>query len=155
MGMDLEGFHPKSEKGKHFRNNLTWWPVLWHFCKRMAGDKIKIDWDIGFCNDGLALNEEQAMQLASILEEELESGNVKQWEKDIAAYNKNIPIKECVICEGTGKRKYPPEKGAGDFPCNGCMGTGKQPSRSPIGFTEENVRKFLEFVKDSGGFDIY
>jgi hypothetical protein len=127
---------------------------LWHFCERMAGDILKIDWKRGFCNDGLALDEEQAMQLASILEEELESGNAKQWEKDIAEHNKNC-YEECKLCQGTGRMKDPSEIGAGNITCIICNGAGKMPTVKWIGFSEANVRKFMEFVKDSGGFNIY
>jgi len=155
MGMDLVGVKSKSEKGEHFRNNLAWWPWLWRFCKEVAGDKIKIDWELGYYNDALALDENQTMQLAAILEEELADGSVKRREEEINAWNSEMSDLECYYCKGTGRRKRPPKTGAGDIFCNGCRGTGKQPFDNRVYFSEDNVRKFLEFLKNSGGFVIY
>ena len=155
MGMDLKGFDPKSEKGKAFRNNLCWWPSLWSYYIEIAGDKIDIEWELGFYNDGFGLDKNQANKLAEILEEKLASGAVKEVEERVKAWNHEMSNRECLYCEGTGGRKRHPETGPGDVFCNGCSGTGKQPFDERIYFTEANVRKFFEFVKDSGGFDIY
>lgn len=148
----LSGNYPESPKGEYFMGEFPWWPWLWRFCIEVAGDKMGNRRKLGPCDERLSLNETQAMQVAKILEEKLASGAVKQEEEDAKAWNQEMSNLKCIYCEGTGRRKRPPEVGAGDMHCNGCNGEGRQPFDTWVYFSEDNVRKFAEFIKDSGGF---
>ena len=65
------------------------------------------------------------------------------------------PDEDCEICNGTGKRKKPPEVGAGDVKCNGCQGKGtRRPFSSNYPFHIDNLKEFAKFCEQSGGFEI-
>ena len=67
----------------------------------------------------------------------------------------NMPDEVCDICAGTGYRKEPPHIGVGYKPCNGCDETGKvRPSITYYPFDLENVRGFVAFLENCGGFEI-
>ena len=154
MGMDVYGKKPSSEKGKYFRNNVWWWRPLWNYCcdisPSLAG-KVKK----GHFNDGDGLDAKKSKMLAIILQEEIDSGRTAKFEKKYTAELKSIPDEACNICGGTGKRRTPPECGPGNEPCNGCKSTGKQrPTIALYPFSEENVKEFVGFLHDCGGFEI-
>jgi hypothetical protein len=72
-----------------------------------------------------------------------------------------MPDEPCDICAGTGVRKPEPHCGAGDLKeggikCNGCKGEGYvRPWASHYPFSTENVRNFVAFLRESGGFVIW
>ncbi len=155
MGFDVFGKNPKNEKGEYFRNNVWWWHPLWEYCCFVAPDVAgKVAY--GHSNDGDGLDEEDALALARRLREELESGRTKEYEERYMAALKALPDEPCPICGGTGRRLPPPQVGPGDVPCNGCNGTGRvRPFATHYPFSEENVREFVEFLENCGGFEIW
>jgi len=156
VGFDVFGKNPKNETGKYFRNNVWWWHPLWEYCCQVAPD-IAGKVTHGHSNDGDGLDDEDdALALARRLREELESGRTKEYERQYAAALEALPDEPCRICGGTGGRQPPPQVGPGDVPCNGCSGTGKvRPFVTNCPFSKENVREFVEFLENCGGFEIW
>lgn len=156
MGYDLYGENPQNKQGEYFRNNVWWWGPLWryvaHTCSDLLSDE---DLTAGSFNDGHVIDEEQAEAIATRLYALLESGEVTRYRLELEGRCARMADEPCTLCAGTGKRRPPPEVGAGDWPCNGCEGKGV---REPMGkyqpFDEENVRTFADFCYDSGGFSI-
>lgn len=155
MGMDVYGKKPKSEKGKYFRNNLWHWRPLWGYCQHVAPE-ITAQVKYAQSNDGDGLNAHASKMLAKVLREELAAGRTEQFAKEYQEWQDSLPDKVCWICEGTGKRKKPPEIGPGRLKCNGCDGKGKvRPDETHYPFDVENVKEFADFLQDCGGFEIW
>jgi hypothetical protein len=173
MGMDVYGQNPTSETGEYFRNNVWWWRPLWNYCCAVGADVISDEVaDMGHLNDGVGLDTEGAMTLANILQAELESGRTTEYECKHREYLASIPRETCEWCAGTGVRTDEVGIEAGmpervlDEPeailtgrthgyCNGCRGVGTRESMSAhYPFTTENVRGFVEFLRNCGGFAI-
>ena len=170
MGMDVFGTAPKSEKGEYFRNNVWWWRPLWDYCT-IVGDEIVADVD-GHSNGGDGLDAERADDLSVILYNEIASGRTAIYEAMYRNLIASMPREVCVTCEGTGIRTDAvgqdmgmPERKLDDAIavvvgreygfCNGCQGEGlRDPFDASYPFDVENVQKFAEFLKDSGGFKI-
>ena len=67
-----------------------------------------------------------------------------------------LPLEPCRICAATGTRAAPPAIGPGPHPCNACNRHGQVPNfETHFPFATDNVREFVAFLKDSGGFAIY
>jgi hypothetical protein len=156
MGFDVYGRNAKTKTGEYFRNNVWWWRPLWEFCVFVAPDIINKDLAVkGTFNDGAGLGQRGALNLAKRLKDKLADGFADNYKKERDAYLLGLPDEPCSICEGTGKRQPAPEVGAGDVTCNGCEGKGKKrPWSSHYPFEVENVKAFIAFLEDSGGFHI-
>jgi DnaJ-class molecular chaperone len=147
MGFDLFGAAPTSTPGEYFRNNIWWWRPLAAYVVEQCG----VAGDGWFDNGGHEVSAQQARRIADTLTALLKNGRVKtyaaQYEKDLAA----LPDEECTICHGTGLRNDDIIQGT----CNGCSGKGTRPAwATHYPFSEENVRDFAAFCRDSGGFSI-
>jgi len=154
MGMDVYGRKPKSKTGEYFRNNVWWWRPLWNYCVQAAPDLISKD-NGGHSNDGWGLNCTRSLALSKRLTELLDSGEVKKYEVEYIKMLEEIPLEDCTVCGGTGKRQPPPNIGPGDMECNGCKGKGKREALDvEYPFSEENVKEFRNFLLDCGGFKI-
>jgi len=156
MGFDLHGIEPTNEKGEYFRNNVWWWRFLWSYMCDMANDILdEKDQVAGGFNDFHVITEDKALAIADKLDLLIKEGEVKKREREFRVWLAEMDDEECTLCEGTGKRKDPPETGAGDSPCNGCSSTGKRrPFVTNYEFDEANVKEFAVFARNSGGFDI-
>ena len=153
MGMDLSGFKPTSEKGDYFRNNCWWWRPLWNFVCDECSDVItEDDASGGHYNDGHLIDETKCEVIVERLTEMLESGYVKTYQDIRQKQLDKLPMEKCPTCDGNGVRDDDVIKGE----CNGCSGTGKvEPWSKSYPFEVDNVKEFVEFVKDSGGFQIF
>jgi hypothetical protein len=154
MGMDVYGRNPRSKAGEYFRNNVWGWRPLWDYCEQAAPDLIPKN-NNGHTNDGWGLNCTRSLALAKRLTELLDSGEVKKYEIGYIKMTETIPLENCSVCGGTGKRLPPPKVGPGDQPCNGCKGKGKRESiNAGYVFDEKNIREFRDFLLECGGFKI-
>ena len=152
MGMDLSGFNPKSEKGDYFRNNCWWWRPLWDFVCDNVDVITEDDASGGHYNDGHLIDEKKCDVIVERLTELLENGYVKTYQDTRQKQLDKLPMEKCEICDGSGVRNDKIIQGE----CNGCSGTGKkEPWAKSYPFEVENVEEFVEFVKDSGGFQIF
>jgi hypothetical protein len=152
MGFDIIGTEATSETGKCFRNNVWWWRPLSRYCELVAPELWgKICYPDS--NDGSGLNGEDAKALAAVLKNQVDIGETKQFETEWNEYHKNMPDEKCTFCDGTGTRTdLKPEP----FKCNACYGKGTvRPFATAYPFSVENVREFIEFLNDCGGFEIW
>ena len=175
--MDVFGKKPTSKVGEYFRNNVWWWHPLWDYCCMVAGNRLNSDLQMtGHDNSGSGLNGKDSKILAQMLQKEVDSGRTKDYEEKHQQSRKDAPDVPCTICGGTGKREMTkeladssttfskalgikdnkPEHEIGEeFECNACHGKGtEKPFWTHYPFSEDNVKEFIAFLKDCGGFEI-
>lgn len=168
--MDVYGKNPVSDAGEYFRNSVWMWRPLWDYCVDLAPDLCA--GVSGHFNDGDGLNEDDAAELAKRLLAELESGRTAEYEKAYYAVLSKIPREKCHYCDATGIRTdsvgvemgMPTREldaavaivvGRTHGTCNACGGEGlKDALETHYPFAVDNVRRFAEFVVESGGFSI-
>jgi hypothetical protein len=171
MGMDVYGTQPTSEQGEYFRNTVWYWHPLWEYCLNIAPD-IAGKVESGHYNDGDGLGADDAVALARVLTQSLESGQTAEYERIYNEQRAATPRIECDLCDGTGIRTDAvgrdagmPEKELDDASaialgrafgwCNACNGEGMKDSFDTYYyFTVDNVREFAQFCAASGGFSI-
>lgn len=148
-------FH-KDNPGVYFRNNVWWWRPLWNYvCEVCEGVMSEKNIEAGFSNSGYEISEATVSHMVEKLVVEIALDNHKKYEESYKKEIKNLPKEDCTVCDATGKRKNPPEIGAGDMKCNGCNGTGKRdPWAASYPFSAENVEEFINFLSESGGIQI-
>jgi DnaJ-class molecular chaperone len=110
-------------------------------------------------NDGDGLDFAAALELATILQAEIDSGRCERRARIYTSAQEAEPDVVCDLCDGTGTRKPVPEWGAGDLAsgirCNACAGEGHvRPWPTHYPFDVENVRQFIAFLRGCGGFAI-
>lgn len=171
MGMDVYGKKPTAPSGEYFRNNVWWWRPLANYILEVAPAPLTRKCHSWHSNDGAGLGAADARTLAVILQDELDSGRCQIYADAYEAKRKSIPPIMCEICQGSGVRsdsvgvenKQPtrriedpehPRFGQIGW-CNGCDGVGTRPSwDAAYPFSAENVREFVTFLRDCGGFSI-
>ena len=153
MGFDISGHNPQSETGSYFRNNCWWGRPLWEFVGKTCDDVItEDDFNSGTFNDGHLIDKDKCKVIVERLTELLDNGDVKKYQDERQKILDELPMEECYICKGSGVRDDENVKGE----CNGCSGTGeKENFAKHYPFNEENVKEFRDFVRDSGGFEIF
>ena len=153
MGFDVYGISPVTPKGEYFRNNCWWWRPLWEYiCIETCPDIVSVeDWKLGGYNANHPINEMKANMISARLTEKLENGHTAKYSEEYQAKLDAIQDEPCKLCKGTGIRKDAFVNGT----CNACHGKGKvRPMDCEYPFSVENVREFVEFCKNSGGFKI-
>ena len=150
MGFDLIGGKKDDEKGGYFRNDGYWWRTLWGYVYDNCKDFItKEDLRKGLFNDGHYIDRDKAIRIAIRLEHLLNQGEVREDAKAFYDYIDNLPNEICLFCKGTGMSECQSK-------CHVCEGTGEtNPRKDGYPFSEDNVRKFIEFSRNSGGFEIW
>jgi hypothetical protein len=149
MGMDVYGRDPFSDKGEHFRNNIWWWRPLADYCNRIAPDICRAceHW---YHNDADGLQEHDAVALADVLDEHIQSGQTLLYEKSFSEMQESAPDEPCDKCHGTGVDPW-----KSDAKCPLCQGTGSVEAFIRwYSFSVENVKEFVEFLRGCGGFRI-
>jgi hypothetical protein len=156
MSFDLNGIEPKSKVGEYFRNSCWYWADVWGYvCQNCQDILSEYQLSEGCINDGVEITAKQAELLANRLFQWLESGEPKKLELQVRTEWDNFPLKACGACEGTGLM----EPADGEIStCIICGGKGEKHDTGDSNwkpFTEDNVKRFAEFCKDSGGFRIW
>ena len=149
MGFDIHGVKHKTKTGEYFQNNVWGWRPLWqNVCEQSQDILTKKEQTAGESNDGFRISDEKARLISKRLFELLKNGSVRKYAQERERRLKNLPDEKCYVCEGTGKNDA--------AQCSNCDGTGQaRPTETWYGFDEENVKEFAEFLKDSGGFEIW
>ena len=139
----LEGLRPANESFKYFLNTDRWWRPLSNFLFDKCGNLFWAgEVESWYSIEGHTVDERNAHRIADRLESLLENGTVKRYEVELMiAY----PPIQCGYCNGKGA--YP-----NGGKCIACHGEGKA---GQLNFTEDNVRAFAKFCRNSGGFDVY
>jgi len=156
MGFDIMGKNPKNAKGDYFRNNVWWWRPLWEYvveaCKDFLSEK---DLASGGFNNGHLISDSKTKKIAIRLEHLVRQGEVKRYEKEYKQQMKEIPEEKCDLCGGSGTRKDK-HTNYQSIECNKCDGKGEvKPFETNYPFSEANVKNFIEFCRNSGGFEIW
>jgi hypothetical protein len=101
MGMDVIGRAPRSERGKYFENNSSWWHPLATYCKEVAPEIARgcRHWHT---NSGDGLDAAASPALAEALEAEIESGRCLDIERQAEAEREAAPKEICPPCHGKG-----------------------------------------------------
>lgn len=156
MGFDIMGKNPKNAKGEYFRNNVWWWRPLWDYVAESCKDVLsESDLRKGGYNDGHLIHNDKAKRIAIRLEHLVRQGEVKRYEKEYKQQMKEIPDEKCDLCHGTGTRKDK-HTNYQNMKCNKCEGKGDvRPFETNYPFSEANVKEFIEFCRNSGGFEIW
>lgn len=152
MGMDVIGRNPTNKVGEYFRNNVWWWRPLWQYCCAVDADLAsKVPY--GHSNDGDGLEScEDCEVLASKLQHSIDTGYADFYISQRNLEIERTPFETCTYCEGTGVRNFEGK----DMQCNGCEGNGKKkPMDTWYQLNIENIRNFIEFLNNCGGFEIH
>ena len=149
MGMDVIGMDPQSETGSVFLNNNRWWLPLASYCE-MVAPEITINCDYWYSNDGDGLNAEDSIKLADALQREIDNGGCARHAKKCQENVDPSPVVPCVFCKGTGEADSVPI-----IKCLRCGGSGRTGGKPIDPFAVENVQRFVDFLRSSGGFQIW
>ena len=123
---EMDGFYDHNP-GVYFRNNCWWWRPLWNYvCDECKDILTEEDMTRGSYNDGHLINEKKAKLIADRLNEKLKSKEVDTFAK---AYEKERQIAK--------KSDDKDLKFMSSYP-----------------FNVDNVKRFMVFCKESGGFVI-
>lgn len=134
--MDIFGRSPKNERGEYFRNNWWGWRPLWTLTVMLCEDILNEE-DIqgGQSNDGHIISAEKAIKIAKRINEKLKDGTIKtvvneqnKKQKEAETYNKKHNLDVCNN-DYRWEEAYPA--------------------------SVKNVRDFMAFVKNSGGFEFH
>jgi len=138
----LKAYKPKNESGKYFRAIGGWWKPLADFvidtCPELLRDGEIDGW---YSNTGHIVDVDIAIAIADKLDDLIKRGSAKRREIELMIA---FPPIRCGYCEGTGSKDK--------SKCEMWDGKGEIERAH---FSEENVKKFAEFCRNSGGFDIY
>ncbi len=139
----LEALKPVNDSAKYFLNTDKWWRPLSDFifdkCPNLFKQGEAESWH---CIEGHTVEKRTAHRIADSLDRLLEDGTAGAFEVEIMMA---FPLRQCGYCNGKGI--YPDGRR-----CIACHGEGKA---GELCFTEENVRAFISFCRNSGGFDVY
>jgi len=106
-------------------------------------------------NNGDTISRTKALKIVKRIKKHHKSGKLDEYAVNYKHELSKLPDSDCDICNGTGKRKSIPERGAGNIHCNGCDGKGKQQNwGKSYPFDVDNVLEFATFAENSGGFQI-
>ena len=139
----LEALKPVNGSSRYFLNINQWWRPLSNFlfdkCPTLFRQGEAESWH---SIEGHTVDKRTALKIADRLERLLEDGTVKRFEIELmTAY----PPCQCGYCNGKGINPNGRE-------CIACHGEGKA---GQLCFTEDNVRTFAKFCRNSGGFELY
>jgi hypothetical protein len=155
MGFDVYG----NREDSYFRNNVWYWKPMWNYVAEVCNLSDEAH-EAGLVNDGYAISKTQANKISETLFGELKANRTQTYDLKHKKYLKELPLKTCKFCNGTGTRDYKGE----DINCNVCNTESTRKEGIPIGkeknwetnysFDVGNVREFAEFCKESDGFEI-
>ena len=138
MGYDLYGVNPKNEKGEYFRNNCWYWRRLWQFveiqCENILTNHEK---EAGQWNNGWKIPKPQALRIAKKLKECLKNGKAEEFQTEV-----NKAIKKAKTHNKKLKNLAPLKK------------INKEDWNEHYPFTITNLKEFITFIENSGGFII-
>jgi len=138
--------------GIYFRNNVWWWKPLWRYCAEVDKDNLISEdtYHGGMHNDGVGLDSESARKLGIKLQVEVLNGNTLAYKEAYEERLAALPLETCHRCNNNNRGK------AKKKDCNTCDKTGFQSDfATNYPFDVENVQLFIDFLMDSGGFEIW
>jgi len=163
--VEAVGTFEETNKGVYFRNNVWWWrPLAEYVCEHtgVVDDKDKASWQ---CNDGHKVSEEEAEQIANQLEHLIKTGHTQEHSNQIQETVKNAEVKNKKLqalfdalakkaIEETGNKDIAPSEYPEYFKEEWEKLWKKRDNRANYPFSVGNVKEFIEFARNSGGFEI-
>lgn len=171
MGMDVYGVAPTEEVGTYFRRNVWGWRPLWNYVEDLHPEIAQLV-PYAHSNDGDGLTRMRSIQLADLLDGDIESGRASEYIDTRNRVIAEIPMEPCEFCDSTGIRtdevgvnagmpereltkEFAEKLGRTHGTCNGCNGLGEREPFQRWYFLElDDIREFSAFVRASGGFEI-
>jgi hypothetical protein len=146
--------YERDNPGYYFHNNVWYWRPLWQYVCNMCEDILTIhDAERGMWNDSHLIPKTKAKKIAKRLEKSIKNGDLKEWEKERKKHLQELGMVECNICEGIGYRNL--DDSTVSTVCNACNGKKERPHfDTNYPWDRENLKDFIEFCKNSGGFEI-
>jgi len=155
-------------KGVYFRNNVWWWRRLADYIMEHTKCVDKKDFEKWQHNDGHEVDEETAIQIANQLEHLIKTGHAEQHKKLIdeertKAEEHNNKVQKLldelrlevkkIVGDEKGENLAPAEY---PEPLNKKWWeiTNQTDYRANYPFSLTNVREFIDFARNSGGFRI-
>ena len=179
MGMDVYGKEPRSLAGEYVRYSVWGWKPIVDISFHFASDVMdRITYP--HTNDGDGLNGEGSVELADILQANIDNGAVAQWILDLEFRLASLPNETCRLCDGSGVRddatgitngqvsrvissdalscdEHSPHPRRGETGwCNGCDGRGfNRPIDTYYTIELDDVACWTAFLRDCRGFEIW
>jgi hypothetical protein len=154
-------------KGVYFRNNVWWWRRLADYIMEHTKCVDKDDFDKWHENGGHEVDEETAIQIANQLEYLIKTGHaerhaekVKKEKEEAKKHNskveKILDELKAQVAKATGKdvEKLAPADYPDEYHKKWWELIDQKDYRDSYPFEIENVKEFIEFAKNSGGFKI-
>lgn len=144
----------RDNPGYYFQNNVWAWRPLWTLITNLCDDILTVkDVEGGMYNDMHLIGKSKSKRIAKRLDKSMKNGNVQKWEQERKEHLEDLPLIECPICDGKGYRNLDDSKVS--TVCNGCQGKKvRLHFDHNYSFDLENVKHFIKFCKNSGGFKI-
>jgi len=152
MGMDLSS----TKNDAYFRANVWSWRPIWNLVRVEVG-LTDDEYFSGSCNDGFEITEEKAKEI----HDKLSELDLPKIIKEYHYYLDTLPLEDCNICDGSGKRDDDNVKGD----CNACNNEYTKEEGIPVGkqknwqtnyrMYQDHIEEFIDFCDKSKGFQIY
>lgn len=144
----------RNNPGFYFRNNVWYWRPLWQYICNMCEDIVTLeDATAGMHNDFHLITKTKANRIAKRLEKSIKNGDIERWEQAREEHLDSLGNVPCEICDATGYRTM----NDSNTPtiCNACKGKKEKPHfDTSYPWDRDNLKTFIEFCYDSGGFRI-
>ena len=155
-------------KGVYFRNNVWWWRRLADYVMEHTKCVDEKDFDKWQHNDGFEVDEETAVQIANQLEYLIKTGHAQKYKQEIddeikKAKEHNDKVKKMLdelhseVAKIVGKEKAE-HLAPRDYPEPYYKKWDEiyeqTDYRANYPFSIDNVKEFIEFARNSGGFRI-
>jgi hypothetical protein len=154
-------------KGVYFRNNVWWWRRLADYILNHTKCVDEADFDKWHENGGHEVDEETAEQIANQLEHLIATGHAQKYKQEIddeikKAEEHNNKVEQMLselrleVAKVTGKdaEKIAPADYPNPQKEKWHEIIDQQDYRANYPFSIDNVKEFIEFAKNSGGFRI-
>lgn len=154
-------------KGVYFRNNVWWWRRLADYILDHTKCVDEADFEKWQTNDGHEVDAETAEQIANQLEHLMETGHTQKYKQEIddeikKAEEHNNKVEQMLselrleVAKVTGKdaEKIAPADYPNPLKEKWHKIIDQQDYRANYPFSIDNVRQFIEFARNSGGFRI-
>lgn len=157
MGMDVYGKKPTSKIGEYFRQSVWGWRPLADYVE-VAAPSIASKCKGWHTNDGFGLNAEDAKTLAEVLQIQIDNGTTAAYVAKYKRHLDNLAPEPCKFCEDgiTTANQYPAYQVHVGKTCIQCKGKGFRESiLTWYSLSVDTIQEFVNFMRDSGGFEIH
>jgi hypothetical protein len=159
--------YENQNKGVYFRNNVWWWRRLADYIMEHTKCVDEADFDKWQENGGHEVDEETANQISNQLEHLIKTGHAEKYAEEVKAEMKkakehNSKVEKMLselrleIAKATGKdvENLPPAEYPEPYNKKWWDIVNQKDYRDSYPFNIDNVKEFIEFARNSGGFRI-